>query len=234
MDYDYNEFPKRQSVGEHKQKIAKWLAKQKKNGEIYNPITVKSPRVIASSFWGQAWCRNIESYRDLDYRLARGRSYLRTGALVDLKIEDNIVFAKVLGESLYNVQIRFDPLSSKAWDLFISKCRIETISIVDLLSGKIPNKVLSIISSQNEGLFPQSKAIHFSCTCFDGADVCKHVAATLYGIGVLFDQDAKLFFSLRGVNASDLVENIKHEVLSNNKEIGNDDLGSLFDIEIGH
>ena len=35
--------------------------------------------------------------------------------------------------------------------------------------------------------------------------MCKHVAATLYGVGVRLDDDPILFFKLRGVNVEALI-----------------------------
>lgn len=47
--------------------------------------------------------------------------------------------------------------------------------------------------------------IHFDCSCPDWADMCKHVAAVLYGIGSRFDKDPLLFFKLRGVDTDRLI-----------------------------
>ena len=44
-----------------------------------------------------------------------------------------------------------------------------------------------------------------SCSCPDWADMCKHVAATLYGVGARLDHDPDLLFTLRGVDRSELV-----------------------------
>ena len=37
---------------------------------------------MCNSFWGQAWCENLERYSDFSNRLPRGRTYARNGAVV--------------------------------------------------------------------------------------------------------------------------------------------------------
>ncbi len=53
---------------------------------------------------------------------------------------------------------------------------------------------------QDGGIFPSPKEIHFNCNCLDYADMCKHCAAALYGVGVRLDKDPLLFFKLRGID----------------------------------
>src|SRR5258708_32046375 len=66
-------------------KVVARLAKRSK-GPAPSPV-VLTGRKIASTFWGKAWCDNLESYADFSYRLERGRSYVRHGAVLDLQIE---------------------------------------------------------------------------------------------------------------------------------------------------
>lgn len=50
---------------------------------------------IARSFWGKSWCTNLESYSDYSNRLGRGRSYVRSGTVIDLRIDKGEVSARV-------------------------------------------------------------------------------------------------------------------------------------------
>ena len=95
--FDYDDYNPVRSVGERKALAAK-LAKQYagKTGRELHPVTANG-RSIAKSFWGKAWCRNIESYQDYESRLPRGRSYLKNGAVIDLNIEPGLVTAMVAG-----------------------------------------------------------------------------------------------------------------------------------------
>ncbi|MCD6292959.1 MAG: SWIM zinc finger family protein, partial [Deltaproteobacteria bacterium] len=98
-----------------------------------------------------------------------------------------------------------------------------------------------IFFSEESGLFPAPKDISFDCSCPDWADMCKHVAAVLYGIGARFDDDPQLFFKLRGVNINDLITQavrdktaslLKKSNKKSKKIIADADLGAVFGIEM--
>jgi uncharacterized Zn finger protein len=76
------------------------VAKLKKRKHSIAPVKIEG-RTIARSFWGQAWCANLERYSDYENRLPRGRSYVRNGCVVDLQIARGEVTAMVAGSDLY-------------------------------------------------------------------------------------------------------------------------------------
>ena len=232
MPYDYDYYPPYVSVSDRKAKAAKMVAKLKKKDKKVAPVVVKSRIKIAHSFWGQAWCKHIQTYRDMAYRLERGRSYVRSGAVVDLRISKKKVVAKVSGSELYKVSIDFESLAKTSWNRIVSKCSGEIDSLVDLLNGKLPSNVSKTITDPKNGLFPQSGEIKFNCNCPDYADCCKHVAATLYGIGVHFDEDPMLFFLLRGQDPKELIAEASKDLGGNEFGTGDDDIEDLFGIEI--
>src|SRR5687768_6270014 len=88
------------------------LAARKLEGA--EPIRIEG-KDITCTFWGKAWCENLQSYADFAYRLDRGRSYVRSGAVVDLKIAAGKITARVSGTALYNVEITMGPLSADRW-----------------------------------------------------------------------------------------------------------------------
>src|SRR5665213_273756 len=84
-------------VAERRAKAARELAKlAKKHGQASSPVRLDG-RKIASTFWGKAWCDNLEAYSDYANRLPRGRTYLRNGSVIDLRIEPGKVQALVCG-----------------------------------------------------------------------------------------------------------------------------------------
>lgn len=232
MPYDYDYYPSYVSVADRKAKAAKIVARLKKKDKKVAPVVVKSRIKIAHSFWGQAWCKHIETYRDMAYRLERGRSYVRSGAVVDLRITERKVTAKVSGSELYNVTINFEPLSKATWNRIVTKCSGEIDSLVDLLNGKLPNTVTKTITDPNNGLFPKPEEIKLSCNCLDYADCCKHIAATLYGIGVHFDQDPMLFFLLRGQDPKELIAEASKALSNSECDESDSEIEDLFGIEI--
>jgi uncharacterized Zn finger protein len=96
--------------------------------------------------------------------------------------------------------------------------------------------VLRTISDPEHGLFPKPNEIRLSCTCPDWADMCKHVAAVLYGVGVRLDSAPDLFFVLRSVDPSELLSTAAHDALGNvdadDEALAGEDLSALFGIDL--
>lgn len=177
-----------------------------KKGKRLEPVVIQG-RKIAKSWWGRAWCDNLERYADYESRLSRGKRYVKTGAVIDLSITKGRIQAKVQGsrKTPYKVEIRISPLSEERCQEILQKCgkRVETLE--KLLSGDFPEELKELFT-QRGGLFPSSREISFSCSCPDWALMCKHVAAVLYGIGARLDENPSLFFELRGIEMGRFID----------------------------
>ncbi|MGA2752108.1 MAG: SWIM zinc finger family protein [Verrucomicrobiota bacterium] len=183
-------------VAERRAKAARETAKlAKKTGRAASPVVLDG-RKIASSFWGKAWCDNLEAYSDYANRLPRGRTYVRNGSVVDLQINKGNVSALVSGSELYRIEIKIRPLTPGLWKSIQTECSGKIDSLIELLQGKLSSAVMQIVTRPERGLFPTPKEIDLDCSCPDWADLCKHVAASLYGA---------LLFLLRGVDPADLI-----------------------------
>ena len=180
--------------------------KASKKGQRLNPV-VLSGRKIAVSWWGQAWCENLERYADYDTRLSRGQRYVRSGAVVDLQIQTGKILARVQGTRKvpYKVEIRISPLSQQRCDEIMERCSSRVDSLENLLAGRLPEELKDVFLGAG-GLFPPPREISFSCSCPDWAVMCKHVAAALYGVGARLDTDPLLFFTLRGIETTRFVD----------------------------
>ena len=191
-------------VAKRREQAARAIQKAKKAGQDFAPITLTS-RTIASTFWGKAWCDNLKAYSDFANRLPRGGSYVRNGAVIDLKIEHGKVIAQVLGSSLYRIEIGITPLPATRWKKLVGDCAGSIDTLMELLQGKFSNAVMRRICESRTGLFPSSQEIHMACSCPDWAMMCKHVAAVLYGVGARLDEKPELLFVLRQVDPNDLL-----------------------------
>lgn len=204
MGYGYGRWAPYVPVAERRKKAEKAAAKAKKAGANLSPIE-SSSGAIAKTFWGKAWCTNLEQYSDYSNRLPRGRTYVRNGSVIDLKITAGEVRAQVMGSSLYTVDVTVTAVPDKQWQAIGAGCAGSIDSLVELLQGKLSKGVMEHICKPGTGLFPAPKEIKFNCSCPDWASMCKHVAAVLYGVGARLDQQPELLFSLRRVDAKDLV-----------------------------
>src|SRR2546429_8411268 len=100
-DYGWREYV---PVADRRAKAAREIAKRAKKGQPVSPVRIEG-RTIASTFWGKAWCGNLEAYSDFENRLPRGRTYVRNGSVLDLKVAPGKVTALVMGSSLYKIEI---------------------------------------------------------------------------------------------------------------------------------
>jgi uncharacterized Zn finger protein len=206
MGRDYRDWPPYVSSAERRRKAEREMAKLRKTGRPVAPVRIEG-RAIATTFWGKAWCSNLESYRDYDNRLPRGRSYVRHGAVLDLQIAPREITALVSGTSIYTVVISIAALPKAGWRAICGDCTGSIDSLVELLQGRFPKAVMERLCRQASGLFPRPAEIRFACSCPDAASMCKHVAATLYGVGARLDSQPELLFRLRDVDETELVGN---------------------------
>ncbi len=202
----YSYYPPYVTVTEKKEKAAKKLAQLKKKDPDIQPVVIEGS-MLAKTWWGKSWNKNLESYADYSNRIGRGRSYVRNGAVLDLKIEPGEVKAIVQGSQSkpYVVIIKIKPIRKDNWIKIKESCQGQLESLPELLEGNFPKTLSAIFMAKGEGLFPSSDEIKLSCSCPDWAGICKHVAATLYGIGARLDENPMLFFTLRNADVHELI-----------------------------
>ena len=233
--YDDFEWKPYVPVAERRRKALKKMEGLRKKGRIISPVTLDG-RTIARTFWGKAWCENLESYSDYENRLPRGRTYVRNGSLVDLQIAASKITALVSGSEIYEVKVEILPVAKPRWKAICEDCSGSIDSLVELLQGRLSKGVMERISQQQTGLFPSPKEIKLSCSCPDWAEMCKHVAAVLYGVGARLDQQPELLFRLRAVNEKELIASAGKELPSAKKSpakvLGGEDLSKLFGLDM--
>jgi len=223
-------------AAKRRERAAKKIAKLKKSGRVIRPVEIEG-RKIARTFWGESWCENLEAYSDYANRLPRGRTYARNGSVIDLRIEAGRVRALISGSSFYNVDIRIKPLAKKRWDAIKKQCAGRIDSMVELLKGSISKGVMEIVTRHGEGLFPAPREIGLGCSCPDWAEMCKHVAAALYGVGARLDHEPRMLFALRGVDPAEMIAAAVTDLPTARKRgrgriLKTDDLSSVFGIDL--
>ncbi len=226
------------SVAERRAKAEKKMKAMAKKGHPVSPIRIEG-RTIARTFWGKAWCENLESYSDYENRLPRGRTYVRNGSVVDLQIQPGKIEAHVSGSEMYRVTIAIKPLPKEKWKALCQDCAGAIDSLVELLQGRFSKGVMERVCQHGKGLFPAPSEISLSCSCPDWATMCKHVAAVLYGVGARLDEKPELLFVLRGVDEKELLSRSASQLgadsldaADKDKVISGDDLADLFGLEM--
>jgi uncharacterized Zn finger protein len=229
------EYPAYVSVAERRRKGAIEVAKRQKKGLKAEPVKIEG-KVIARSFWGKAWCDHLEGYSDYENRLPRGRTYVRNGSVLHLTVGPGRIKALVQGSALYEIDVSITTLARPRWRHIVEACSGEIDSLVELLRGRVSDGVMRVVTDRSKGLFPAPKEIRMKCSCPDWADMCKHLAAVLYGIGARLDQKPELLFTLRQVDHMELlaagVKTKEPTQRSSARELAPSDLGSVFGIEL--
>ncbi len=234
--FRYGWYPRQPTVAEKRARALREIAKLRKKGQKIEPVEIGG-RTIARSFWGKAWCDQLESFSDYANRLPRGRSYVRAGTVCHLKISEGLVEALVSGSSLYKVNVQINPLADENWQRVKKRCSGQIGSLLELLQGKLSDHVMETVTDRENGLFPLHGEMEFECSCPDWAEMCKHVAAVLYGVGARLDKQPELLFTLRGVEHEELIAG-KLDVVSTGslsderRRIDDDALGDVFGIAI--
>jgi uncharacterized Zn finger protein len=225
------------SVAERRRKAAKAMAKLKKKGHPVSPVVVEG-RTIVKTFWGKAWCENLEQYSDFANRLPRGRTYVRNGSVIDLQIAPGEIRALVSGSEIYEVAVRVAPVEKARWRSICTDCAGAIDSLIELLQGRFSKGVMERVCRQKTGLFPSPHEIQLSCSCPDWAGMCKHVAAVLYGIGARLDHQPELLFRLHSVDEKELIAGAgkalpqaKRAPVAG-KVLGGEDLAALFGLDM--
>jgi uncharacterized Zn finger protein len=225
------------SVAERRLQALREMDKRRKKGHVVSPVTIEG-RTIVNTFWGKSWCDNLEHYSDFANRLPRGRTYVRNGSVIDLQISSGEIKALVSGSEIYEVAVKVTPVAKARWRSICKDCAGAIDSLIELLQGRLSKGVMERICQQNAGLFPSPKEIKLSCSCPDWAEMCKHVAAVLYGIGARLDKQPELLFRLHGVDEKELIVHadaalpLAKKGPAAAKVLGGEDLSELFGLDM--
>ncbi len=225
------------SVAERRRKAAREMLKLQQKGRPVSPVVIEG-RAIAKTFWGKAWCDNLERYSDFANRLPRGRTYVRNGSVMDLQITPGAVKALVSGSEIYQVAVKVTPVSKARWVSLCKDCAGAIDSLVELLQGRFSKGVMERICRERTGLFPSPAEIKLSCSCPDWASMCKHVAAVLYGIGARLDRQPELLFKLHQVDEKELLAKagkgipLTRKSPAAEKMLANENLSEIFELEM--
>lgn len=155
---------------------------------------------FGKTWWAGRWLAALERLVD-SARLARGRSYARSGQVVKLEVGPEGISALVQGSrpTPYQVSISFRRLSDAEWESVADAMAAEAIYAAKLLSGEMPAEIEEVFTGVGASLFPSNEGdLEADCSCPDWANPCKHIAAVHYLLGERFDVDPFLVFGLRG------------------------------------
>lgn len=208
------------------QKLAQQrLAELQAEGEEPRPV-VNTTRKLACHFWGSAWMKQLALCESGGMCLAPGRTLLRHGCVLDIRITPCTIHALVSAEELYEVTLQLTPLDSEQQEQLAASCGRHIDSLLSLLEGKVNAAVLQQLCHPETGLLPTPADWSMRCTCPDWSEPCPHAAAAIYAAGCLIDADPHLLFTLRGLTPEALLQPAAPAAINTAA------LSSLFGIEL--
>lgn len=179
--------------------------------KVSGGIKAKSKRgSIGDTWWSRRWIGTLESF-GWENRLQRGKSYARSGQVLEFKIYPGSIEAEVQGSAYrpYDVKIKMIPFTDDEWDQIVTSLSKKASYAAKLLAGEVPEDIEEAFADAGKSLFPQSsKEITTYCSCPDQANTCKHIAAVYYIVAEEFDRDPFMIFKLRGITKEKLLDKL--------------------------
>ncbi len=164
---------------------------------------------FGNTWWGKEWIKSLEKIDSFTNRLPRGKRYANNGSVLSVEIKGGIIYAKVKGSKPkpYNIGIAIEAFKEKEIETIAEIINVNFSIASDLLIGKLPEDILSLLGSKGIKLFPENwKEIKSGCSCPDWANPCKHLAAVYYIVAGEIDKNPFIIFNLRGVSTKFLTE----------------------------
>lgn len=193
-DFDYGYFPPSRPI------------------RVEGGIQSRSQRgAFAANWWAKRWLAVLESY-GIGSRLQRGRSYARSGQVLNIDIQPGLVQARVQGSRSrpYDVEIQVRTLSNSEWERVLDTISGQAIFAAQLLDSEMPQEIETAFKEAGVSLFPaKTRDILTECSCPDYSNPCKHIAAVYYLLGEQFDQNPFLIFTLRGHTREQIIEALR-------------------------
>ena len=173
-------------------------------GMELHPVESRSRR-LATRFWGSAWMRHLAVCESGGLCLAPGRTLLRHGCVLDVRVLPGRVTAVVSADALYDVELRLIPPDEERVETLAALCVGKIDSLLSLLEGRVDEALLQQLCDPTNGLLPDAHDWRISCSCPDWSEPCPHAAAAMYALGVLLDTQPELLFTLRSVDPDALL-----------------------------
>ena len=166
------------------------------------------------TWWGQRFIEALEQFTDPG-RLGRGRSYARSGRILEYTLADGRVTARVRGsinayfgvykEPIYRTSVGLAPIARTEWRTVIGSIGARAGFITRLLLNEMPDDIEAAFDSVKLHLLPHSRREFVtSCSCPDDANPCKHIAGVTYTLAAALDRDPLVLFELRGLSRAQL------------------------------
>ncbi|MBB2911700.1 putative Zn finger protein [Streptosporangium becharense] len=174
-------------------------------------LRVRSRRgSIGERWWSRRFIDILEGVCDAG-RLGRGRSYARSGQVLDLEIGPGLVTARVQGSrrTPYRVRVEIEAYDAGRWRELAGALAAQAVHRAKLLAGEMPPEIEDVFDGRGLPLFPDRYGLEMDCSCPDWGFPCKHLSAVLYVLAERFDDDPFLVLAWRGIARDALLDALR-------------------------
>ncbi|MFI5864693.1 SWIM zinc finger family protein [Streptomyces sp. NPDC051546] len=176
---------------------------------VFAPLALsRGRRSFADSWWGNAWVAALEGPSlSATGRLARGRTYARSGNVGEITIIPGRATAQVKGSlpSPYRTAMAIPQFSAAQWDVLLEVAASRAGHLAALLDHEMPNDLADAAAQAGVRLLPRRGELVPRCSCPDSGNPCKHAAALYYQVARLLDEDPFVLLLLRGRGESEFM-----------------------------
>ncbi|HEV2637308.1 MAG TPA: SWIM zinc finger family protein [Actinocrinis sp.] len=173
-------------------------------------IRARSARgAIGDTWWSQRFIAVLEGF-GMGSRLTRGRSYARSGQVLEIGVRAGEVVSRVQGSRTapYSVVLEIGITPAVQWAKIERALAEDSALVAELLAGRMPVEMEAVFSRCGMTLFPTMREFASDCSCPDRSSPCKHVAATCYILAERFDANPFELLAWRGRTKTDLLRRI--------------------------
>src|SRR5262245_6000466 len=124
---------------------------------------------FGTTWWAKRWIAVLESF-NIGARLSRGRSYARSGQVLNIDVGKGKVTARVQGSQSkpYNVTIAVKELSAAEWKKLLTALSKQALFTAKLLAGEMPQDIETLFTKAGLSLFPSKMGdLTMDCSCPD-------------------------------------------------------------------
>ena len=182
-----------------------WYNRKRRTPQAAPEATRKN---YGTTWWGKEW---LQIFEKIDYsnRLPRGKTYANNGLVYNLAIVGNAITALVEGSMYqpYQVIIKVPTFSAVSQSKLLKLVTSNPLFLAKLLNREIPPELNDACERENIHIFPKSwREMRGSCTCYDSAVPCKHMAAVIYLLANEIDKNPFVVFDLHDFNLLQALE----------------------------
>ncbi|WP_449064602.1 SWIM zinc finger family protein [Planomonospora algeriensis] len=165
---------------------------------------------IGEQWWSRRFVDILERICDRG-RLSRGRTYARSGQVLDLELAPGLVTARVQGSrrTPYRIGIGITAYPADEWRRLTGALAAQALYRAKLLAGEMPPEIEDVFHECGLPLFPGEHDLELECSCPDWGFPCKHLSAVLYVLAEAFDDDPFLVLAWRGMERDALLRSLR-------------------------